>query len=114
MIGVEGFLPKDLVGHVMTVRPHPDAVARLVVAIFAEYGVKVRKVANLNETLLIDGGRFVARSYRSRGLAAMWLLAVGIVQFYDRAGNMLRTVNLLERTPPLRLVPSTRPARSAA
>ena len=114
MIGVERFLSNALVGHVMTVRPHPDTVARLVVAIFGEYGVKVRNMAQLNETLLIDGGRFVARSYRTRGLAAMWLLAVGIVQFYDREGNMLRTVNLLERTPPLRLAPSTRPMRAAA
>ena len=71
-------------------------------------------MAQLNETLLIDGGRFVARSYRARGLAAMWLLAVGIVQFYDRDGNMLRSVNLSQRTPPLRLVPSTRLARAAA
>jgi hypothetical protein len=114
MIGVDRFLPKEPHTPIMTVGPHPDKVARLVIAVFGEYGVKVRNLTQLNETLLIDGGRFVARSYRSRGLAAMWLLAVGIVQFYDRDGNMLRTVNLLGRTPPLRVAPSTRPVRSAA
>jgi hypothetical protein len=34
---------------------------------------------------------------------ATWLVEVGIVQFYDARGNMLRTVNLFEELQPPRL-----------
>ena len=34
---------------------------------------------------------------------AMWLLEIGIVQFYDADGNMLLTVNLLEELEPQRM-----------
>jgi hypothetical protein len=50
----------------------------------------------LDETILIDRGRCVARSYRTDGYLAMWLLEVGIVQFYNAEGDMLLTVNLFE------------------
>ena len=41
---------------------------------------------------------YVARSYRWRSYFAMWLIDVGIVQFYDDDGNMLGTVNLFAET----------------
>ena len=52
------------------------------------------------ETILIDQGRYVARSYRIDGYLAMWLVAVGIVQFYDDRGRMLTTINLFESLRP--------------
>jgi hypothetical protein len=58
----------------------------------------------IDETVLIDRGRCVARSYRAAGYMAMWLVAVGIVQFYDSCGQMLGTVNLFETLRPKRLV----------
>ena len=84
----------------MTVAPHPDTVSRLVAQTFAELGARLTNSSDINENILIDNGRYVARSYRTQGWMAMWLIGVGIVQFYDRCGNMLRTVNLLEETLP--------------
>ena len=84
----------------MTIAPQPDQVRLLVARIFGEFGIHVRNVVDLNETLLVQGGRYVARSYRANGLMAMWLLRAGIVQFYDAKGTMLRTVNLLKRLRP--------------
>jgi hypothetical protein len=84
----------------MTVAPHPDTVSRMVAQVFAELGVRLAGSSEVNENILIDNGRYVARSYRIQGWMAMWLIEMGIVQFYDRCGNMLRTVNLLEETLP--------------
>jgi hypothetical protein len=35
---------------------------------------------------------------------AMWLIEIGIVQFYDAEGEMLCTVNLREELEPQRMV----------
>ena len=35
---------------------------------------------------------------------AMWLMGIGIVQFYDADGNMLATMNLLEEAVPQQMV----------
>jgi len=86
----------------MTVAPQPEDVRQLVIRAFGEYGNGPRSDSELNETILIDQGKCVARSYRLRGFLAMWLLETGILQFYDPAGNMLRTVNLLEKLLPQR------------
>ena len=94
----------------MTIAPHPETVSRLVARTFAEFGAQIESPLDLNENILIDRGRYLARSYRSQGWMAMWLIETGIVQFYDRLGNMLRTVNLLEQTLPNRAYR----ARSAA
>ena len=59
--------------------------------------------AEIDETIVIDRGRYVARSYRTQGYLAMWLVAVGIVQFYDPRGRMLATVNLFESLRPQRM-----------
>ena len=55
---------------------------------------------DIDERILIDAGRYVARSYRREGYLAMWLVAVGIVQFYDEQGQMLATINLFETLRP--------------
>ena len=58
---------------------------------------------DLDETILMDDGRYAARTYRVDGYMAMWLVEIGIVQFYDAEGNMLLTVNLLEELEPQRM-----------
>ena len=80
----------------MTVAPDPEEVRRIVVRTFLELGAGEQGVATVAENLVIDQGRCVARSYRTDTLFAMWLIGVGIVQFYDAEGNMLRTINLLQ------------------
>ena len=57
----------------------------------------------IDETILIDRGRYVARSYRTEGYMAMWLVAVGIVQFYDEGGQMLATINLFTSLRPQKM-----------
>jgi hypothetical protein len=80
----------------MTVAPQPEQIRQLVIRIFAESGVAVRTLFDLHEALLIDDGRYVARSYRAAGLMAMWLIDIGIIQFYDEQGRMIRTINVFK------------------
>jgi hypothetical protein len=87
----------------MTVAPQPHDVRRLVIQIFEELGAAMPTLFDLEETILIDDGRYTARSYRVEGYMAMWLLDVGIVQFYDAEGNMLATVNLLKELEPVKM-----------
>lgn len=70
--------------------------------VFAGLGAEPASLSELDETLLVDRGRCVARSYAVGGLMAMWLVEVGLVQFYDAAGNMLRTVGLVGHSQPRR------------
>ena len=80
----------------MTITPDPDQVRTIVFRTFLELDVAEESLDDLDERLLLDDGRYVARSYRADNYLAMWMVDVGLVQFYDGAGNMLRTVNLFE------------------
>ena len=57
----------------------------------------------IDETILIDQGQYVARSYRMEGYMAMWLVSVGLVQFYDDEGRMLATISLFKSLRPQRM-----------
>ena len=83
----------------MTVDPRPDEVRQLVLRVFAELGVRAKNSSDIDEKIRIDGGNYRARTFRHQGLMAMWLIALGVVQFYDRNGKMLRTVNLRTEAP---------------
>ena len=87
----------------MRVEPNPCEVRRLVLRVFRKLGTPPRRLFDLEENVLIHEGRYTARTYRTDGLMAMWLVEVGIVQFYDAAGDMLRTVNLFQKVEPLRV-----------
>ena len=54
----------------------------------------------LVETPMIDEGRCIARCYRVSTFLAMWLIDVGILQFYDESGRMLRRANLFAEVEP--------------
>lgn len=84
----------------MSVDPRPDVVRQLVIRVFGELGARINAAGDVDEKIRIDGGQYRARTYRCHGWMAMWLIALGVVQFYDRRGNMLRTVNLREEAPP--------------
>ncbi len=88
----------------MRVSPPPEEVRELVVRTFEEFAVTHFSMSAMKETILIDNGCYVARSYRAGGFMAMWLVGVGIVQFYDADGNMLRTINLLRELEPQRMM----------
>ena len=78
----------------MTVSQDPKQIKQIVARAFEELGAKTDESPDLNETLLIHDGHYVARSYRAGELMAMWFVDNGFIQFYDAEGNMLRTVNL--------------------
>jgi hypothetical protein len=78
----------------MKVAGSPNEVRQLVAQTFTAFGARLRGRSALEETIVLDGGKYMARSYRSGGLMAMWLVEVGIVQFYDAQGNMLKTADL--------------------
>jgi hypothetical protein len=85
----------------MTASPYPHEVRQIVVQTFAEFGA--RRSQLLKETLLVDGGRYMARSYRLHGLLAMWLVEEGVLQFFDAQHRLLRTINLWEQMVPQRM-----------
>jgi len=87
----------------MRTEPTPHEVRELVIRTFECFDVAVDGPWDLDETILIDDGRYSARTYKAGGHMAMWLVEIGVVQFYDAAGNMLRTVNLLEELAPQRM-----------
>lgn len=84
----------------MKVAPQPHQVRGLVARTFGELGTDVRSLSDLDETILLDDGKYAARSYRFEGMMATWLVPAGILQFYDAAGNMVRTVNLFDESEP--------------
>ena len=75
----------------------PDDIRQIVSQVFVGLGADPTGRPDLTEMVLIDQGRCAARSYAMDGLMAMWLVEVGLVQFYDADGNMLRTLSLLDR-----------------
>jgi hypothetical protein len=84
----------------MWLEPKPSDVLSAVVGMFERFGASPQSLFDLEETVQIDRSKHVARSYRVDGLMAMWLIGIGIVQFYDDDGNMLATINLLEKAVP--------------
>ncbi len=87
----------------MTVSPDPDQIRTIVFRTFLELDICEEILDDLDERLLLDEGRYVARSYRLDDYLAMWMIDVGLIQFYDAEGNMLRTVNVFEEIEPQRM-----------
>ena len=86
-------------------RLHMNAadVRGLVARHFLNLGVDADEVADVQENIRIDRGRCVARCYRVAEMFAMWLIDVGVLQFYDADGEMLHTVNLFTELQPQRV-----------
>jgi len=80
----------------MKVAPHPQEVRDLVRETFQSLGIAADQASAIDDVILIRDGHYYGRSYRAAGLMAMWLVEVGILQFYGADGSMLRTVNLFE------------------
>lgn len=85
----------------MLVSPTPEEVRWIVDQSFHKFfNVSDEELEDLVETPMIDEGRCVARSYRVATFLAMWLKDVGILQFYDEEGRMLRRANLFAEVEP--------------
>jgi hypothetical protein len=83
----------------MKVTPHADDIRRLVLENFEAYGALKDDLGQITDTFLVQEGRYYGRSYRTEHLMAMWLIDIGILQFYSADGTMLRTINLLHELP---------------
>ncbi len=85
-------------------RLHMNAadVRGLVARHFLQLGADAADVADVQENIRIDRGRCVARCYRVAEMFAMWMIDVGVLQFYDADGEMLHTVNLFTELLPHR------------
>jgi hypothetical protein len=77
-------------------QPAPSAtlVRELVVEQFRRYG---SDEGDPTETLLIRDGRYRGRSYRAGEFLAMWMIEIGLLQFYGVDGTMLATIHLFDR-----------------
>jgi hypothetical protein len=87
----------------MRTEPSAREVRELVARNFEYLGVYIHSPWDIDEKILIDDGRYSARTYKIDGNMAMWLIEIGIVQFYDAEGNMMLTVNLMEELVPQRM-----------
>ena len=87
----------------MRTDPLPGEVRELVLRTLQDFDVAIFSPFEIDEMILVDDGRYAARTYKVDGYMAMWLIEIGIVQFYDADGNMLLTVNLLEELEPQRM-----------
>ncbi len=81
---------------------YPGEIRRIVKRTLIEFGLNMRHLAELSETLLVQDGRCYGRSYRTAGYMAMWLASLQMIQFYDETGAMLKTVNLGQDPVPVR------------
>lgn len=87
----------------MRVIPSAAEVRYLVASLFSDLGSGDFGPLDLDETMRIDGGKLVARTYRTDSLWAMWMIEIGLLQVYDEEGQMLRTINLFEELEPVRV-----------
>jgi len=75
--------------------PTPVEVRQLVLEQFHQLGLAADQ--SPAETILIREGRYRGRSYRCEGMLAMWLIEIGLLQFYGADGEMLATIHLFDR-----------------
>lgn len=79
----------------MLLSPSPSEVRQLVLEQFGRLGLDSHHAPA--ETILIRDGRYRGRSYRAGGMLAMWMIEIGLVQFYGADGEMLATIHLNDR-----------------
>ena len=87
----------------MTIAPLPYEIRKIVFHTLCELGAIVDSIHDVIETVLVERGTCIARTYRADDLKAVWLLEEGTVQFTDTDGNLLRVVNLYEELTPVRM-----------
>jgi hypothetical protein len=87
----------------MTIAPPPVQIRQIAFRTFRELGAEVESLHEIRETVLVDAGTCMARTYHVDGYKAVWLFDEGTIQFRDTDDNLLRVVNLYEEMPPARL-----------
>lgn len=76
----------------------PDEVRNVVIRVFKECGAVITDPNQVKETIFVEGGKCMARSYRGGGMLAMWMIGPGLIQFYDAHGEMIRTLSFTAKS----------------
>ena len=76
----------------------PSEMRRIVLRGFAEHHPRSISNEELQEHVRVEDGKIVAYCYEAANLFAMWMVQVGLVQFYDDRGTMLQTLDLKSTT----------------
>ena len=87
----------------MTTTLSPREIRSLVLTTFRQLGAVRFGETDFDETVLVREGRCTARSYRADDFFAMWLIEVGLLQFYDAEGDLVLLINLLEEAAPRKM-----------
>ncbi len=82
----------------MTVQLSSREIRRLVTRTFLELGAASASLFQMQESSSAKEGG--ARVYRTDALRAVWMVHRGVIRFEDADGNVLRTINLLEKMIP--------------
>ncbi|HEX3871552.1 MAG TPA: hypothetical protein VHV77_14010 [Pirellulales bacterium] len=80
----------------MKVAPTSDEVRTIVERTLSELTGSIVEPDLLRESVLINDGKYRGRTYRDGEFTAMWFVDIGLVQFYDGQGNLVRTIKLFE------------------
>lgn len=80
----------------MNAAPSPSHVRALVLSTLQGFGAHVFSDLQVEETLIVQDSHCRARSYRTSDHFAMWLVDLGLLQFYNAEGDMLLVLNLLD------------------
>lgn len=83
----------------MTEPLQTQQVRELVGQTLAEFGVSPEQLEHCKDTILIQDGHYCGRSFRVDGYLAMWMVEIGLLQFYDRDGALLKTITLSRQQP---------------
>ncbi len=74
----------------MTLAPLPEQVLPAYGTRHGGVRSRAHGQADVVETIIVDDGKCVARSYVADRLMAIWFVEEVIVQFYDSDGNLLK------------------------
>ncbi|QGJ70446.1 Hypothetical protein PBC10988_21430 [Planctomycetales bacterium 10988] len=74
----------------MSQRPIQD-IRPMIQEAFHALGVSESELDQMQDTLLIQDGRFTGRTFRAGNLMAMFMVDIGLIQVYAEHGELLKT-----------------------
>lgn len=73
----------------------PSDIRQLFIQTLKRWGVAALP-EDVSETVRLDRGKVVARTYRCERFMAMWFVEFGLVQFYDDNGSMIAAFDAVD------------------
>lgn len=72
----------------------PNEMRRVVLDSFQRHCTRIIPREDMQEYVRVEQGKVVAYCYYVDDLFAMWMVDIGLVQFYNETGAMLHTFDL--------------------